>query len=153
MHVFGLSVRFPAFTYRAKLRRLVRAEKRDRRVYTAKLKAARAAKDRTTEDELPWEWRTADDMTEAEVSSLQTETLRTKARQYPIPIQEFSRESGDWTENAYGSWVLSTKARHELRAAIRREQKERRDMWMPWVPPAVSIAAAIVSGFFALWGE
>lgn len=72
----------------------------------------------------------------------------------PISIQEPAKIlSGAEDENWYfcapaGAWLLKDKALTHLWREIRREQKEKRDSWIPWV----SLLIALCGSFAAALG-
>ena len=65
-----------------------------------------------------------------DIAKLQTRYLFRQAEKYLIPKPEFNTESGDWEESRIdGRFHLTPNAMLELKAAVRKEKKERREHW------------------------
>ncbi len=142
-----------ALRFAIKLRLLQALKRQLDDEYTPKFAAARAQGDWDTDNKLFLEWRMIADEMEGDIGQLQTARLKEIAERLLIPVPDFDGNSGQWVESQpSGRWHLSPEASHELRAAIRREQKERRDVWLPYVAAggaAVSIIGAVVSWWLA----
>jgi hypothetical protein len=67
-----------------------------------------------------------------------------KAARYDVPVPAFVEDEGPWTEPEYISpYFLNEAARAELRAAIRKEQKERSEILRTWLTVVLSIIGAV----------
>lgn len=65
-----------------------------------------------------------------EIGFLLSQQYRRKADELQIPTPPFSESNGKWMEGEYtGKWRLSPEQVHKLRAAVRKEQKERWEIW------------------------
>jgi hypothetical protein len=64
------------------------------------------------------------------IGLLLSQFYRSKADGLQIPTPPFSQTSGKWVEGEYtGKWRLSPEQVHKLRAAVRKDEKERWDVW------------------------
>jgi hypothetical protein len=63
-----------------------------------------------------------------EIAELQTRRLFRRAEKYLVPTPEFDRDGPNWSQSQMtGEWHLTRVGLAALRAAIRQEQKERRE--------------------------
>jgi hypothetical protein len=118
-------------------RRKIRSLQRNKRAITAELLPEFRREDGMSDQQgdFVWEeWRSKIEPIDREIAEIQATRLREQAELLLVPMPE------EW-KRIEGPFGLSESASHDLRAAIRRERKERREMWMPYV----SIVAAIVS--------
>jgi hypothetical protein len=57
------------------------------------------------------------------------------AEKYDLEPPPRESDGADWTEDSrYGEWYLTSAGRTQLRAAIRGEQRDRRERLTWWVP-------------------
>src|SRR5205085_8327584 len=65
-----------------------------------------------------------------EIGFLLSQRYHTKATYLQLPTPPFSETSGKWVEGEYdGKWRLSPEQIFKLRATIRKEEKERWEIW------------------------
>ena len=65
-----------------------------------------------------------------EIGFLLSQQCQSKATYLQLPTPPFSETSGKWVEGEYdGKWRLSPQEVFKLRAAIRKEEKERWELW------------------------
>ena len=93
------------------------------------------------------------DFARENLAILRHKRLCERARQLSIPVPQFDLPYNDdivCTENwertpISATPVLSERALHKLRAELREETTNRREIWFPWVPMAVSVVALVIS--------
>jgi hypothetical protein len=65
-----------------------------------------------------------------EIGFLVSQYVQKEAAHLQIPTPPFSQTSGKWVEGDYtDKWRLSSEQVHKLRAAVRKEKKERWELW------------------------
>lgn len=81
------------------------------------------------------------------ISRVQTTFWRDEAERYLLPMPAFKTDSGDSWEQAATAirYQLKPAAIAELRLAIRREKKDRRDGWLPLASLAVGVMGCLVA--------
>lgn len=80
-----------------------------------------------------------------EIARLLSARLREQADKYFLPEPPFTSESGDWIQSRItGGWHLSRKAIADLRAAIRKEQKERVELFLTLTASLTGIIGAVI---------
>lgn len=127
-------------------RRKIRSLQRNKRAITAKVLPEYRREDMMSQsgaDDAWNEWRLKTEKIDREIAEIQATRLREQAELLLVPVPE------EW-KRLEGPFGLSERAAYEMRAAIRLERKERREMWMPYV----SVLAAIVSvcgAIFSVW--
>ena len=100
-----------------------------------------------------------------EVSQLNSRWLIGEAKKYDIEVPEnkFEDREGDWEKSddkgdwewtcVRETWILNSRARAELRLAIRKEQKERRELWqvkLVWVTAITGLIGTLTGLVLAL---
>jgi hypothetical protein len=78
---------------------------------------------------------------ERDINMLMTRGLLRKAKRLSLPIPWGDKEM--WTED-YGDKYLSTKGAHAIRKNIRDEQKEKRDIYLPWVCAITGLIGSLI---------
>ena len=109
-------------------------------------KAIRALKSPTYEEkaELFAEFRSEADFIEDELMLLVSSYWMSVANRLLIPIPEFQEDGGAWEESrTSGRYYLTKQALSELRTAIRREQKNRQEVWLPWLAALTGLVGAL----------
>src|ERR1700730_443503 len=129
--------------------RLRRLQREKRRIYGFYDKRRSDQKQHKNDEELidaiNYEEMMEIELTDEEINLLNSRRLIEQAERYDLPIPEFKREGGHWQESRFGdSWMLNRGARVELRSAIRKEQKERRELWQ--------MKVVCVAAFVGLFG-
>ncbi len=95
------------------------------------------------------EWSFEAGMLKEELEAIATNKLRKQAHRLKVPFpsppygsDEFETE--EWKRGIhFGEWYLKPSGHVKVRAAIRAEQKERREAWLAWVAPATGLIGAI----------
>jgi hypothetical protein len=94
------------------------------------------------------------DEIDEEIHSLHSQQLVRLAERYFLPVPEFKAEGGEWERTPLNErWVLRREALVELRAAIRREQKDRRElrqMNLIWITALTGVIGALTGLVVAL---
>ena len=84
-------------------------------------------------------------LAEEEMSQLTSNYYVALAHRLLIPIPEFKTEDGAWVESQIrpGHYYLSPDVLHELRSSVRREVKERRDVFIVWLAAITGLVGAL----------
>ncbi|HZT34456.1 MAG TPA: hypothetical protein VFA15_00940 [Nitrososphaera sp.] len=133
------------FRFRYRLQKVLRNKDRLERSY---LKAIRQAEKKPKHpyeaDELWAEFFSEKAFYDDEINSLVTGHLCEMASQLMLPVPEHE-EKGMWqeAEHRHNRWVLSVKGAAELRAAIRKEQRESREQFVIWASLLTGIIGAL----------
>jgi len=97
-----------------------------------------------------WEYDGIDE----EIHLLHSRQLVKLAERYFLPVPEFKAEGGDWERTPLSErWVLRRETLVDLRAAIRKEQKERRElrqMNLIWITALTGVIGALTGLVVAL---
>jgi hypothetical protein len=113
---------------------------------------AEAKKRGPKKDEIPMleaEFFAVYDEYKEDIGTLVTQRLLRKARKLMLPIPELGDENL-WERCQFSNRSnLTEKGIAELRATIRREQKETREMYLPWVAAFTGLVGAI-TGLLAI---
>ncbi|MDP3691844.1 hypothetical protein [Bradyrhizobium sp.] len=109
------------------LRRLVRSRKKTERFYDQKYEEAETDDDENAVYAVrAQEIGVIDD----EIGLLLSQQWQSKATYLQLPTPPFSTSNGKWVEGDYdGKWRLSPQEVFKLRAAVRKEEKERWELW------------------------
>lgn len=95
------------------------------------------------------EYWSLDDQYQEDISSLVTQALLRKARKLMLPTPELGDENM-WKRCQYfNRSILTEKGIAELRGTIRREQKETREIYLPWIT-ALAGLVGIITGLVAI---
>ena len=143
-----------AFTYRWNLRTLHRARERVLAAYRAKREEAK--RERKGRDEI--ESIISMEMHEVElidddIESLEHSYLIESARRLLLPTPKFNVDNGAWVESRITGRVrLSRTSMMEVRSAIRKERKERREGAILWLTAFTGIIGAL-TGLIAVWSS
>lgn len=78
-----------------------------------------------------------------ERSEFLTGYLIKKANRYVIPIPKHDDEQM-WDEGQMGYRFLTYEGINNLRSEIRREEKERRDAFLSWIPPITGLIGTMI---------
>ena len=134
-----------AIKYRYQLKKLFR--KRDNAVKSYHKQLAEAKKRGAKREEielLNHEYWTSDDEYREEISTLVTQRLLRKARKLMLPTPDRGNESL-WEPCQFSNRSnLTEKGIAELRATIRREQKETREIYIPWIRALAGLFGVII---------
>lgn len=85
------------------------------------------------------------DTIDEQIAQLQGQLLRRQAERYLIPFPKRITKNGDWEQSKItGRWLLGQKTVSELRNAIRREQKDRREKWQGWLALLIGLIGALI---------
>lgn len=85
------------------------------------------------------------DPVDEDIWHLQMNYLLEKAENNFVPTPDFNTETGEWIESyATNRWRLSPDALAKVRTDIRREQKERREVWLTWLTPLTGFIGALI---------
>lgn len=87
-----------------------------------------------------------------QIARLQTEFLQDEAQRLGVIVPQFdSSESGLWREALTApTYHLKNEAIVELRSAIRKEKKERREVWLSWAALTIGVIGALIGLVSAL---
>jgi hypothetical protein len=70
--------------------------------------------------------------------------LIAQAERYEVPVPAFAEDGGPWTEPEYTiAYYLNEVARADLRATIRKEQKDRSEILRTWLTVVLSVIGAV----------
>jgi hypothetical protein len=144
---------FSRLRYEFALRRLQRGKRRTERLYATKEAEIKDKKNNLIElQKLGEEQIHETQVIHDQIARLQTVFLREEAERYLLPIPKFDDGDG-------GSWEFAATAAHyqlkpdaiaELRSAIRKEKKERREGWQSWAALAIGFVGAMIGLVAAL---
>jgi hypothetical protein len=134
-----------------RLTKLKRAKREDEKSYNKLI--AETRKNNKPRDEIDslmhdaqLEERVADD----QIREMVSRRLLDIADEYLLPRPEFKMKDGAWEESDVTSrWRLKPEAILELRAAIRKERKDRSEHMLMWAPALIGLLGAI-SGLVAV---
>jgi hypothetical protein len=99
------------------------------------------------------QFRSEQQLYEDELVVLTTYYLMSIARRMFIPVPEFKTEGGAWEEaSTSGRYHLNAEALSALRLAIRKEQKEKHELWLIWLAAITGLVGAI-TGLAAVLGH
>lgn len=139
--------------------RLLWDESRTKRLYLKEIKEARDRKDQDKIQEI--EGRYWWDMQEIDQCKFywQQEKLIAAARRLYIPVppkntEKIRKEYQDdnwFYATPISEFLLKEQALVTLRREVRREQKEKLDLWMPWLSPIIGLIIGIITTIFTLW--
>ena len=129
-----------------RIRKLHNEKKQTQALYGKAVREAKAAKKSDLElERLFFEERMEVEITDAEIQHLVTQRLLRIADRNLIPRPEFKSEGGAWTQSSVtGRWHLTIEAVAELRAAIRRERKERSDNLRMWLAAVTGLVGTLI---------
>jgi hypothetical protein len=138
-------------SYRYKLRRLQKQKTRLYRLYSKDIDKARRKKMSHDEiDDIIRNEKEECDVVDDEISQIQTDYLPSQADKLLLPAPKFDAKSGMWKQSKITDrYHLSPTAATDLRAAIRKEQKERSEHLRAWVTSLTGLAGALI-GLVAL---
>lgn len=138
---------FSRLRYEFALRRLQREKRRTEQFYTAKVAETQNKKTNLIETQkLDEEQIHETQVIHDQIARLQTGFLREQAERYLLPVPKFDDGDG-------GAWEFAATAAHyqlkpdaiaELRSAIRKEKKERREGWQSWAALAIGFVGAMI---------
>lgn len=138
--------------YRWSLNRLFRKIAQERKFYDKLINEAK--KRGPKKDEiviLEHEFFSSYDEYREEIGNLITQRLLRKARRLMLPIPSLS-DKNMWDRSQFSNRsILTEKGITELRAIIRREQKETREMYLPWVAALTGLVGAITGLLAIIW--
>ena len=143
---------FEGLVHYRKVSRLIRKRRAWELTMNPKIKAASIERDWKANEKLYAEWRMDDDMYEDEIAELEMSRLRELSARYqvPLPPQPFA-DSTNWIASTFtGRARLRPDVMHEMRAKIRRERKERREMWLPYIS-AIAAFVSVCGALFSAW--
>jgi len=129
-----------------KLRRLRTAKRKTRRLYAKKIQTAKASKDPERDvDSLRYDEYAEMTVIDDEVAGLVTDRLVFLAQENLIPLPPFDPAAGAWVESVVtGRRHLSAAAAMDLRATIRKEQRERSELAFRWLAALTGIIGALI---------
>ena len=133
-----------AIKYQWQLRKLLREKDNAVKHYHKLVDEAkkRGAKEEEIEIITHEHW-TLDNQYQEDIGSLVTQRLLRKARKLMLPIPEHGDENL-WERCQYSNRSnLTEKGIAELRATIRREEKENREIYFPWIAALTGLVGAI----------
>jgi hypothetical protein len=136
--------------YRWRLNRLSRKIALERKHYNKAIDEAKSRRAKQQEIALlESEFFSSYDEYREEIENLITQRLIRKARRLMLPIPSHNDENM-WGRCQFSNhYILTEKGITELRAIIRREQKETREMYLPWVAVLFGLVGAI-TGLLAI---
>lgn len=103
-------------------------------------------------ERLYFEFRSEQQLYEDELALLISSYLTSVARRMFLPVPEFKENGGEWEEApSTGRYHLTSAALSTLRSAIRREQKEKHELWLLWLAALTGFVGAI-TGLVAVLG-
>jgi hypothetical protein len=137
---------FEAIIHARRVRKLHKERQRIQAVYKEALNEAKAADKSELElERLFFEERMEVEIVDAEIHQLITQRLIQIAERNLIPHPEFKSEGGAWIQSSVtGHWHLTIEAMAELRAAIRREKKERSESWLMWLAGCTGLVGTLI---------
>jgi hypothetical protein len=138
----------PYLQHRVKLRRLQASIRRIRAAYDRDYDAAKkAGKSHDDLHNIEWDKHTEIDYTREGLYALETGHLMEQAERYGVPRPVFdTRDKAIWVEGQHtGKIYLTPHGLADLRSAIRKEQKERREMWLPVAALVITVLSLLVA--------
>lgn len=142
---------FDEWRFKFKLRKLQKGKRRIDALFQIEMMRARSAEEKakirsSREIEIT--------LTMDEMEILQSNFLRGQAQYYLLPRPVFDKDNGDWEEShLLGEWFLSEEGRQKLLASIRKEKKERTEMWLRFGPLITGLTGLVGAaiGFASLF--
>lgn len=147
---------FNGVCHSLRLRRLQKERRRINKLIDNRLRDEKEYKD---EDGiisgLTWRDTIEMDKVDEAINLLNSRWIIEQAERYDLPSPYFKQElGGDWQEARFSDpLILSRSARLELRSAIRKEQKERRELWqmkLVWVTALAGVIGTLTGLISAL---
>jgi hypothetical protein len=145
--------------YSLKLRDLQKQKRRVFKLYDKRRHDQKAHKNEEIKEAIEYEEMHEISEIEDEIKELHSRRIIEQAERYDLVVPEFklgdAREeseedwkksyyNGDWEKSLYReTWMLNGRARAELRSAIHKEQKERREFWQMKLVWATALAGVI----------
>lgn len=129
-----------------KLRRLRTAKRKARRFYAKKIQTATASKDSGRDvNGLRYDEYAQMTVIDDEVAGLVTDRLVFLAQKNLIPLPPPDPAAGAWVESVVtGCRHLTAATAMELRATIRKEQRERSELLFRWLAALTGIIGALI---------
>lgn len=116
------------------------------RLSAAHAKDLQALESPTYEDkeQLHFEYRMEEELVEDELMVLVSSYWISVAHRLLIPIPKYETEGDTWERaRSTGRYYLTRPALAELRTAIRKEQKERHEVWLLWLAALTGLIGAL----------
>lgn len=126
-----------------KLRRLLQLRRQNEAFYAKEFKAA--AKDYDEQSQIIAIRSQEIGFLDDEIQFLLSQQLQEKADHLQIPTPPFSKKGGKWVEGEYtGKWRLSIGQIHKLRSTIRKEEKERWEIWQSHLTLLIGFGGVLI---------
>lgn|SRR5574341_169174 len=138
------------FSYKYKLFILNRKKERENEILWAKIEEAEKKGGHEAGNEAYQTESNEYQYLDEQIDLLKTQYLRSIANKMSLPIPVMNSDEGYWeTGHVTPEWRLTNKGITEIRRSIRKERKERVELFSLWASLLIGVIGAL-TGFFAV---